>query len=75
MLFLLVDRQAGRRRFVATHVHDHAISALKAKSLAVRKALDQPNVWFIDLRDDDTAIAAWKGNLADAPADGLPEPK
>ena len=69
MLFKLTDQQAGRRRFAAALINEHTLAALKANTLTVRKALDQTTVWFVDLQDDDTPLAAWRGTLADAPID------
>jgi len=74
MLFYLADAQIESNYYIAAPTSDSIITLLKSGVRAMRDALNQPWVWFVQTRSDGTPVAAWQGTLADAPADALPQP-
>ncbi|MEQ1741858.1 MAG: hypothetical protein ABL869_05075 [Candidatus Nitrotoga sp.] len=73
LLFYLADEKDGVCRYIVAPTNASIIALLKSGVRSVRDALDQPWVWFLDTRYDGNPVAAWKGTLADAPVDALPQ--
>ena len=74
MLFYLADAQIDSSYYIAAPTSDSIIALLTSGVRAVRDALNQPWIWFVQTRPDGAPVAAWQGTLADAPADALPQP-
>lgn len=74
LLFYLADEKDGVCRYIVAPTNASIIDLLKSGVRSVRDALNQPWVWFLDTKYDGNPVAAWKGTLADAPADALPLP-
>lgn len=74
LLFYLADEQNGLCRYIVAPTNASIIERMKSGVRSVRDALNQPWVWFLDTRYDGSPVAAWKGTLADAPVDALPQP-
>lgn len=74
LLFYLADEKDGVCRYIVAPTNASIVGLLKSGVRSVRDALNQPWVWFLDTRCDGNPVAAWKGTLADAPADALPLP-
>lgn len=74
LLFYLADEKDGVCRYIVAPTNASIIDLLKSGVRSVRDALNQPWVWFLDTQYDGNPVAAWKGTLADAPADALPLP-
>lgn len=72
LLFYLADEKDGVCRYIVAPTNASIIDLLKSGVRSVRDALNQPWVWFLDTQYDGNPVAAWKGTLADAPADALP---
>lgn len=73
LLFYLADEKDGVCRYIVAPTNASIIDLMKSGVRSVRDALNQPWVWFLDTRYDGNPVAAWKGTLADAPADALPQ--
>jgi len=73
VLCFLADDDGKHFRFIASPTNKNIIDKLKNGLQTLRDTLNQPWVWFIDLTYDGIPQAAWKGTLADAPEDVLPE--
>ncbi len=74
LLFYLADEQDDTCRYIAAPTNPRIIAKLKQGILSVLQALDQPWIWVLDAQYDGTPVNAWKGTLADVPADALPQP-
>jgi len=74
LLFYLADEQDGTCRYIVAPTNPRIIAKLKQGILSVLQALDQPWIWVLDAGYDGTPVNAWKGTLADVPADALPQP-
>lgn len=72
LLFYLADEKDGVCRYIVAPTNASIIDLMKSGVRSVRDALNQPWVWFLDTQYDGKPVAAWKGTLADAPADALP---
>ncbi|MCF8210708.1 MAG: hypothetical protein K9K38_15100 [Rhodoferax sp.] len=68
------DKAATRIAGHSTPTNPEILVKLKSGLVSVRKVLSQPWVWFVDIAHDATLFAAWRGTLAEAPADALPQP-
>lgn len=73
LLCFLVDDDSSVLRYIAAPTNADILDKLKNGLRPLRDALDQPWVWFVDVDRDGTPVAVWQGNLADAPADTLPQ--
>lgn len=73
LLCFLVDDDGELRRYIAAPTNPIVLGKLKSGYRSLHDALDQPWVWFVDIGYDGTPKAVWKGTLADAPDDTLPQ--
>lgn len=73
LLFYLADEKDGVCRYIVAPTNASIIELMKTGVRSVRDALNQPWVWFLDTQYDGNPVAAWKGTLADAPVDALPQ--
>ena len=74
LLFYLADEQNRICRYIVAPTNALIITKLKRGILSVLQALDQPWIWVFDSQYDGTPVNAWKGTIADIPADSLPQP-
>jgi hypothetical protein len=73
LLCFLSDDDGEQLRYIVAPTNPAILEKLKSGCRPLRDVLDQPWVWFVDIGYDGTPKAAWKGTLADAPADALPQ--
>lgn len=73
LLFYLADEKDGVCRYIVAPTNASIIDLMKSGMRSVRDALNQPWVWFLDIQYDGMPVKAWKGTLADAPGDALPQ--
>jgi hypothetical protein len=73
LLCFLSDDDGEQLRYIVAPTNPVILEKLKSGCRPLRDALDQPWVWFVDIGYDGAPKAAWKGTLADAPADALPQ--
>lgn len=73
LLCFLADDDGELLRFITAPTNADILAKLKNGIRPLRDALDQPWVWFVDVNYDGKAKAAWRGSLADAPSDALPQ--
>ena len=72
LLCFLADDDGELLRYIAAPTNADVLAKLKSGVRPLRDVLDQPWVWFVDVRYDGRPEAAWRGTLADAPPDALP---
>ncbi len=72
LLYYLADQSGDVCRYIVAPTNANIVNQLKTGVRAVRDALNQPWVWFLDTEIGGSPVAAWLGTLADAPLDAVP---
>ncbi len=67
------DESAEIRRFIIVPFSESLLSSLKAGSITLLEALDQPRVWIADLKDNWTLESVWLTDLSKISTDRLPK--
>jgi hypothetical protein len=68
------DEDERATRFIVVPFTAELVRRLEQGELDVRAALEQPRCWLLEVSHDEAHVRAWRVQLADLPADALPQP-